>query len=149
MKKLLILAAALAICAGLLPAADQKVMHCFAYSAVETAAQADWDAFAKATAELPSKIPGLTHVWQGKLARPMSLYQPEGQVDAEVQKKLRAGEAASVNVKTIRRQNGVCMEFASPEALANYAKNPAHEAWVKAYEKVRVYGTTTFDIQVQ
>jgi hypothetical protein len=33
--------------------------------------------------------------------------------------------------------------------LANYSKNPAHEAWVKAYEKVRVYGTTTFDIQVQ
>ena len=35
-------------------------MHCFAFTAVEAATQADWDAFYKATDEIPKKIKGVS-----------------------------------------------------------------------------------------
>ena len=38
------------------------------------------------------------------------------------------------------------MEMTDEAALERYAAHPAHDAWVKTYEKVRVPGTTTFDI---
>ncbi len=143
MKKLLICLAALALAAS---AQDKKLMHCFAFTQIDAATPADWDAFAKATDALPSKIPGLGKVWHGRLARPMALTQVEGQVDPEARKKLAAGETVTLPVKTLRRQHGVCMEFSNQDALKAYAKHPAHDAWMKVYEKVRVYGTTTIDI---
>jgi hypothetical protein len=33
-----------------------------------------------------------------------------------------------------------------PEVLKKYTANPYHKTWSAAYEKVRVAGTTTFDI---
>jgi hypothetical protein len=145
MKKLFVLASVLAFSASTLLAGEKALVHCFAYTVIESATPEDWAAFAKATDELPSKIPGLVKVWQGKLARPLGVYQI-GQLDAETRKKLQAGEEVTAPVKMLRRQNGVCMVFESAEALAAYAKHPAHDAWMKAYEKVRVYGTTTYDI---
>jgi hypothetical protein len=38
------------------------------------------------------------------------------------------------------------MEMKDEAALKAYAANPAHKDWADAYSKVRVYGTTTFDI---
>jgi hypothetical protein len=143
MRKLLLCLAVFALTAA---AQEKKLMHCFAFTQIDTATPADWDAFAKATGELPSKIPGLTKVWHGKLARPMTLTQVEGQVDAETRKKLAAGETVTLPVKNLRRQYGVCMEFDNQDALKAYSKHPAHDAWMKVYEKVRVYGTTTIDI---
>ncbi len=125
---------------------QRTLMHCFTFTEVPEATSADWEAFKKATEQLPSKIPGLKRVWHGKLARPLGILQTEGALDADNQKKLREGGAVPAQVKLIRRQYGVCMEFDSADALKAYAKDPAHEAWVKVYEKVRVYGTTTFDI---
>jgi hypothetical protein len=103
---------------GVVSAGEKKLMHCFYFTAIETATDADWQAFFKATDELPGKIPGLSRVWYGKLARPM-------------------------NVGNQVRQWGVCMEFADQAALDAYAANPAHAAWSAAYSKVRVPGTTT------
>lgn len=143
MKKLIVCLAALALTAA---AQDKKLMHCFAFTQIEAATPADWDAFAKATEKLPSEVPGLTKVWHGKLARPMALTTLDGQVDPEVRKKLMAGEAVTAQVKMVRRQYGVCMEFAGQDALKAYAKHPAHDTWMKTYEKVRVAGTTTIDI---
>jgi hypothetical protein len=127
-------------------AQDKKVMHCFAFTEITTATPADWQAFAKATEALPSQIPGLKGVWHGKLSRPMGLVQPDGEADPEAVKKLRAGESVPVKVKLVRRQYGVCMDFASQDALKAYAGHAAHAEWVKVYEKVRVEGTTTIDI---
>jgi antibiotic biosynthesis monooxygenase (ABM) superfamily enzyme len=107
--------------AGAMSAADKALMHCFAFTAIEGATAADWDAFYKATDELPAQIPGLTHVWAGKLRRP-----------------LHAGNAV--------REYGACMEFEDEAALAAYADSAAHKSWMEAYGKVRVPGTTTFDI---
>ncbi len=127
-------------------AQQRTLMHCFTFTEVPEATAADWEAFKKATDELPSKIEGLRRVWHGRLARPLGLLQTEGALDADSQKKLREGGTVPAQVKMIRRQYGVCMEFDSPDALKVYAKHPAHDAWMKVYEKVRVYGTTTFDI---
>jgi hypothetical protein len=101
---------------------EKTLMHVFAYTPVEGATPQDFSNFTKATGDLVGKIPGLKRVWVGKLRRPLDL-----------------GNNA-------KREYGVAMEFDDTKALDAYAKNPAHDAWVKVYEKVRVEGTTTYDI---
>jgi hypothetical protein len=128
---------------GVATAADKKLMHCFVFTPVDTATQADWEAFYKATDELPGKIPGLSRVWAGKLARNLAILG----TDRETSKKLAAGEKEVSGPITRRvRSYGVCMEFADEAALKAYAPHAAHKEWEKVYEKVREYGTTTFDI---
>ena len=135
-------AALLLVSSGTL-AAQQKLMHCFYFTPVAAATQADWDAFDKATAALPGKIPGLTRVWYGKLRMPMGIFNP----DQETAKKLRGGEKSATGpVTMVQRQYGVCMEMDGPDALKAYAAHPAHKEWDTVYQKVREYGTTTFDI---
>jgi hypothetical protein len=101
------------------PAAESKLMHCFAFTAIAEATEADWQAFYTATNELPSKISGLNRVTHGKLLSP--------------------------NVGDAQRDYAVCMEMTDEAALRAYADHPAHAAWVEVYGKVRVPGTTTFD----
>jgi hypothetical protein len=103
---------------------EKSLMHCFFYTPINEATEADWDAFYEASDELPGKIDGLHRIWVGKLTE-------------------RA--AVSQQVK-LGRTYGACMEFADEAALATYTTHPAHAAWLTAYEKVRVAGTTTFDI---
>jgi hypothetical protein len=125
---------AVALLTGVAAAAEQSVMHCFYFTPVATATDADWQAFYKATDALPGKIPGLTKVWYGKLVRPFR-YQMPG----------KEGQPA----REIVRSNGVCMEFESQAALKTYAGHAAHKEWEAAYGKVREYGTNTFDILTQ
>ena len=124
MKKLILCCAAGLLLASTAMAGEKKLMHCFAFTVIESASQADWNAFYTATDELPKKIKGVSHVWYGKLAHP-----------------LRIGGANGVT-----RQFGVCMEMTDAAAREAYGKDPAHEAWNAAYDKVHVEGTTTFDI---
>jgi hypothetical protein len=141
--RLLILIAAFALAPAGLSAGEKKLMHCFAFTTIATASEADWTAFAAATDALPGKIPGLTKVWHGKLRAPLNIFAP----DAEARKKLMAGEAkATGDVTRAQRQYGVCMEMDDEAALKTYAAHPAHKEWSAAYEKVRVPGTTTIDI---
>jgi hypothetical protein len=130
--RILFLTVAVMLLSGIAAAAEQKLMHCFYFSPVEAATDADWQAFYKATEALPGKIPGLEHVWYGKLVRPFRL---PGKPAAE-------GQPAQPIVRT----HGVCMAFANQGALKTYADHPAHTEWGKVYEKVRQYGTNTFDI---
>jgi len=102
---------------GIGSAGEKALMHCFFFTPIAEASQADWDSFHKATDELPGKIEGLHRVWVGKLRSPY-----------------------------MEREHGVCMEMTDENALQTYAQHPAHDAGVKVYEKVRVAGTTTFDI---
>src|SRR5262245_48865554 len=108
-----------------LPAADGKLMHCFVFTPVAAATDADWQAFYKATDELPSKIPGLMNVWYGKLRRPFTVQQDGAK---------------------LVRQHGVCMEMKDEAMLKKYADHPAHKEWEAVYGKVREPGTSTFDI---
>jgi hypothetical protein len=104
------------------PAVTQKsLMHVFAYTPVEGATQADFDAFRAATADMVGKIPGLRKAWVGKLRRPLTV-----------------GDQT--------REYGVAMEFDDEAALDVYATHPVHDDWIKVYDRVRVPGTTTLDI---
>lgn len=145
--KRMILMLTICLLAGMtLSAGEKGVMHCFAFSEVETATPADWEAFAKATDALPAHIPGLQSVIHGKLARPLGLMTSAAPMDAETGKKYRAGETVQTGVKMLRRQYGVCMHFKDEESFKAYGKNAAHASWVTVYEKVRQYGTTTYQI---
>lgn len=121
MKKLLLCLAGGLLLASTAMAGEKKLMHCFAFTVIDTATPADWDAFYKATDELPKKIKGVSKVWYGKLAHP-----------------LKHNNAL--------RTFGVCMEMANAEVREEYGNDPAHAEWAKAYAKVRVDGTTTYDI---
>lgn len=121
-----LLAAALTVLSGPAAAGEKALMHCFAFTEIDGASDDDWKAFFKATDELPDKIDGLNKVWYGKLRRPLSQYNRDG--------------------KQSVRQWGVCMEMKDQAALTAYGEHDAHADWVKAYEKVRVAGTTTYDI---
>ncbi len=145
MRNLILIVAVLTLATGLM-AGEKKLMHCFFFTAVDSATQADWDAFYKATDALPGRIPGLSKVWYGKLARPMPIMNPDG----ETRKKLtKSGEKATGEVTRLDRQFGVCMEFADKAALDAYGPHPAHKEWEAVYGKVRMYGTTTVNFMGQ
>ena len=104
-------------------AGEKGLMHCFAFTPLPKAAEADWSAFFKATDDLPGKIDGLERVWVGKLRAPQKFNPNAGP-----------------------REYGVCMLMDGPDTLKAYASHPARAAWVEVYSKVREPGTTTFDI---
>lgn len=124
--RLALCAAGLFLFSGSATAGEKKLMHCFAFSPVENASQADWQAFYKATDKLPKKISGVSHVWYGKLRAPLTVYNGH-------------------QVKSVR-QYGVCMEMKDEATLKSYTNDPFHKEWVDAYSKVRIEGTTTYDI---
>jgi hypothetical protein len=145
----------LALCGALLlwfhPAAlagEKKLMHCFAWTPVKEATQADWDAFFKASDALPKKIRGITRVWYGKLLSPLP-QTALGKMDPEAFQKYQAGETVTAPVQRMPREWGMCMEMADENALKAYADHPYHKTWTDAYAKIRVDGTTTFNITGQ
>lgn len=123
-RTLAVVLCGLSIGAGVASAGQKTLMHCFTFTPIESAADADWKAFYSATDQLVSKVDGLVHVWYGKLANPQ-----------------HAGDAV--------RTYGACMEFKDAASLKKYADDPAHKDWLKVYEKVRQPGTTTFNLQGQ
>jgi hypothetical protein len=135
--------AGLLLTSGTAPAGEKKVMHCFAFTVIDTATDAEWQAFYKATDQLPSKIPGISRVWYGKLRAPLNQFN----TTAEASKQLRAGAEKVPGDVTLRvRKSGVCMEMENEGTLKTYTAHPYHKEWMAIYEKVRVAGTTTFDI---
>jgi len=123
-------------------------MHCFTFTPIESASQSEWQAFYKATGELPDKIKGLKRAWAGKLMRPLNV--PALTIaDAESRKKMMAEGKGSADFTMNKREYGACMEFENEAAFKAYDADPGHKAWVSVYEKVRKPGTTTFQIVTQ
>jgi hypothetical protein len=116
----------LLLCTGLLQAGEKKLMHCFTFTPIETATPAEWKAFYEASDEMPKKIPGVSRVWYGKLRSDSTVYNSKG--------------GPSV------RKHGMCIEMKDESTLKTYADHPYHKQWVDVYSKVRVEGTSTFDI---
>ncbi len=145
MRKTFLSFAAVMLGAGLASAGEKQLMHCFAFTPIKEATQADWDAFHKASDAMPGKMPMVKKVWYGKLARPLAQFNTS---DAAARKKAAAGETGvSAELTVTRREYGVCMAMeGGPEVLKEYTANPYHKQWMAAYEKVRIAGTTTFDI---
>lgn len=127
-------------------AGEKTVMHCFAWTPVKEATATDWQAFYKASDALPQKIKGINKVWYGKLAAPFGQTQIEGNPDEATIKKYRAGEPITVPVTRAAREYGMCMEMKDAAALKAYDSDPYHKIWTDAYAKIRVDGTTTFNI---
>ncbi len=140
--RIAMISACLLLFSGVVSAGEKKLMHCFYFTVVEKAPDADWQAFFKATDALPSKIPGLSRVWYGKLVRPMGVVFP---ADEETGKKLRAEGTATGPMKRLVRQFGVCMELADEAALKVYADHPFHKEWETVFFKIRQPGTNTMD----
>lgn len=129
--------------AGTLTAASGELVHCFTFTPIEGAPQADWDAFYKATSDLPGKINGLKYAWAGKLVRPQNI--PAITIaDAEARKKMMADGKGTGDFSINKREYGACMIFANEAAFKAYDGDPGHKSWVSVYEKVRKPGTTTF-----
>jgi hypothetical protein len=145
MNRLATCLAGLALSAVASLAAEKTVMHCFAFTPIETASQAEWDAFYTATDGLPKKIKGLKRVWYGKLARPLSQNQLKF-ADPETRKKMVAEKKGTTEFSIVERKNGVCMEFQDKAAFDAYGEADAHKTWTDVYSKVRVAGTTTYQI---
>lgn len=146
MQRWMIVLVAAILAPATAPAGEKKLMHCFAFGAIETASEADWRAFTIATQELPSQIPGLTRVWFGRLRRPIVLVAPANPGSNREILASRLGDEVTTAVRRVEQRWGVCMEMADETTLKDYAKHPAHKAWVAVYEKVRQPGTTSFDI---
>ena len=124
-------------------AGEKGLMHCFAFTTIDTATPAEWEAFVKATDAWPSKFSEIKHVWVGKLARPLAQYR----VDAATGKKFAENPKQSgIEATRVMRSWGVCMHMESQDTLKKYVTQPYHKEWMAAYEKVRVAGTTTYDI---
>jgi hypothetical protein len=104
-------------------AGEKDFLHCFYFTPLDGASGADWKAFFSATDALAGQVPGLKHVWYGKLNRPMESDPP--------------------------RVWGVCMAFGKPDDFRTYASSPTHATWEKGYFKVRQPGTTTTDFTGQ
>lgn len=143
-KTVLIAGTAALLLSSAAHAGEKKLMHCFAFTSIRQATPAQWDAFFKASDDLPAKIKGVTKIWYGKLASPLSQYSVTA--DAETRTKLTAGETAKVDAARVARDWGMCMEMAGAAALKAYDTDPYHKVWTDAYAKVRVEGTTTFNI---
>ncbi len=146
MKKIIAIAWVFLLAAGLAAAGEKKLMHCFAFTAVAGATEADWQAFHKATDGLVGQVPGLTRVWYGKLRRPLFQLTPANEADYQKIGQAKAGEKLEIPVEAVRRQYGVCMEMNDEATLKAYADSAAHKHWVTVYSKVREEGTTSFDI---
>ena len=106
-------------------------MHCFAFTPIAEASTADWDAFYKATDQLPKKMKFIKMVWAGKLARPLTIYSA---TNAEARKKAMAGEkGVTSEIAAVRREYGACMAFeGGPEVLKQYTSHPYHKEWMSA-----------------
>jgi len=126
-------------------AGEKTLMHCFAWTPTQEATPADWQAFFQASDALPSKIHGITKVWYGKLAAPLTQISI-GDVDSATFQKFRAGESVTVPIKRIARDYGMCMEMTNADVLKAYNTDPYHKIWTDAYARVRVEGTTTYNI---
>jgi len=126
-------------------AGDQTLMHCFAWTPVKEATPADWEAFSKASDALSHKIKGILRVWYGKLAAPLS-QASLGKIDSATAKQYFAGETVTVPVTRTPREYGMCMEMKDANVLKAYETDPYHKFWTDAYARIRVDGTTTFNI---
>lgn len=125
-------------------AAEKTILHCFAFTPKPEATEADFKAYYAATDQLLKDFKGIKRVWHGKLRNPLSQYRLDPDSAKQLSPTNNVVEGAKVT--RVRREHGSCMEFVDAAAWDAYAKSPAHDTWVKVYEKVRVDGTTTYQI---
>ncbi len=125
-------------------AGEKNMMHCFAFTVEAKASPADWEAFYNASDAMPKQMKGLVkRVWYGKLNAVLAQYAVPG----DARKRLQGGEKeVDAKIQYRPRQWGMCIELNGLDKLKAYDVHAYHKTWVEAYSKVRVPGTTTYDI---
>ena len=68
------------------------------------------------------------------------------QIDGETLRKCASGETVSPPLTRTPRECGMCMEMKDANTLKACDTDPSRKIWTAAYAKIRVGGTTTFNI---
>jgi uncharacterized protein (DUF1330 family) len=127
MKKLipiLVMAGALASGATMAFAADtapSTVIHVITVAFKEGTTPEQIDAALEGVKKLPSEYKGITRVW----TKAIKVQNPDG--------------------AKVKKTHVIVMEFASEQALKDYADSPAQQNWYKVYLPIRAV-STTYDV---
>jgi hypothetical protein len=94
----------------------KTVIHVVMYKWKDGTSEADQQKAIAGIKEMAGKIPGIRNVWL---------------------------KATRLQLRDL--SGAFVIEFASPEAAADYAENPLHDAWSKSWQQLR---ETSFSLQV-
>jgi antibiotic biosynthesis monooxygenase (ABM) superfamily enzyme len=100
---------------------QKTVVHTAIWTLKEGSSAQEYEAFRKETEKLVAAMPGLKRAWVGKLRQPLAV-----------------GE--------VTRTHGLLLEFVDVQSREAYSTHPARAAWAEAWSKVRVPGSTAFDL---
>ena len=100
---------------------EKGTVHAVAWTAGESFTPQGFEDFKKATADLIGTMPGLKRAWVGKLRVPLVV-----------------GE--------VTRNYGLILEFEDLKTREAYSTHPARVPWAKVWEKIRIPGSTNFDV---
>ncbi|OFV98716.1 MAG: hypothetical protein A3H94_05425 [Acidobacteria bacterium RIFCSPLOWO2_02_FULL_60_20] len=102
-------------------ATQRTVVHAVAWTAKNDATPEGLEDFRRATETLVDTMPGLRRAWVGKLRQPLV-------------------------VGDLRRDYGLILEFENLPTREAYSSHPNRVPWAAVWEKVRIPGSTNFDV---
>ena len=100
---------------------QKTTIHAVAWTPQENATPQAFEDFKKATEHLVEVMPGLQRAWVGKLRRPL--------VHGDV-----------------TRTYGLVLEFDDVDSKVAYSSHSTRAPWAEVWSKVRVPGSTNFDV---
>ena len=100
---------------------QRTVVHAVAWTAKEDATPEGLEEFKQATESLVGSMPGLRRVWVGKLRQPLI-------------------------IGDLKRNYGLILEFDDLATREAYSSHPNRVPWAAVWEKVRLPGSTNFDV---
>ena len=100
---------------------QKTTVHAVAWTLLEGATEQDFENFRVATANLVTVMPGLRRAWVGKLRAPLV-------------------------VGDTTRTHGLVLEFDDVQSKEAYSTHPTRAPWAEVWAKVRVPGSTNFDV---
>ncbi|MBI4460644.1 MAG: Dabb family protein [Acidobacteria bacterium] len=103
------------------PTTQRTVIHAVAWTAQKDATPEGLEDFRRATETLLDTMPGLRRAWVGKLRQPLV-------------------------VGDLRRDYGLILEFENLATKEAYSSHPNRAPWAAVWEKVRIPGSTNFDV---
>ena len=100
---------------------EKTVVHAVAWTAGASFTEQGLEDFRRATEEMARTMPGLRRAWVGRLRTP-----------------LKVGE--------LTRDYGLVLEFDDLKTREEYSTHPSRAPWAQVWEKIRVPGSTNFDV---
>ncbi len=100
---------------------EKTVIHAVAWTPQEDATEGQFQDFQQATVELIDQMPGLRRAWVGKLRKPL--------VHGDM-----------------TRTYGLVFEFDDLQSREAYSSHPSRAPWAEVWSRLRVPGSTNFDV---